>query len=69
MSQSESLHREDDFPPPDGPRTPEEDEAFGAELDDPRAAGRFEDPYDVQTSTPLTSSATCVVRGPAPDGG
>ena len=52
MSQSESLHSEDDFPTPDGPRTPDEDEAFGAELDDPRAAGRFEDPYDVPDFDP-----------------
>jgi hypothetical protein len=38
---------ENDLHPLEGPRTPDEDHSFGAEPDDPRAAGRFEDPYDV----------------------
>jgi hypothetical protein len=30
-----------------GPTTPEDDETFGPEPDDPRAAGGFEEPYEV----------------------
>ena len=52
MSQSRTLHSEADFLSPGGPRTPDEDEAFGAEPDDPRAAGRFEDPFDVPDFDP-----------------
>ncbi|MGI9100699.1 MAG: hypothetical protein ACR2H2_19800 [Solirubrobacteraceae bacterium] len=47
MSEIESLHSDDEFASPEGPRTPDEDEEFGPEPDDPRAAGRFEDPHDV----------------------
>ena len=44
--------RQDDLPPLEMPVTPDEDETFGAEPDDPRAAGRFEDPYEVPEFDP-----------------
>ena len=52
MFRSDGPHGAHDFPPPDGPRTPDEDDAFGAEPDDPRAAGRFDDPFDVPDFDP-----------------
>ncbi len=52
MSESYSLSSHDDFPPPEGPTTPDEDEAFGAEPDDHRAAGGFEDAYAVADFDP-----------------
>lgn len=52
MSGSESAQSEDDFAAMEGPSSPEEDEAFGPEPDDPRAAGGFEDPYEVPDFDP-----------------
>jgi hypothetical protein len=36
----------------EGPPTPDEDETFGPEPDDPGAAGSFEDPYEVPDFDP-----------------
>jgi hypothetical protein len=52
MSESDSLSSHDDLPPREGPTTPDEDETFGAEPDDHRAAGRFEDVYAVADFDP-----------------
>jgi hypothetical protein len=52
MSEIESLASDDDVASLEGPRTPDEDETFGPEPDDPRAAGRFEDPHDVPDFDP-----------------
>jgi hypothetical protein len=51
MPESGTLTTED-FPPPEGPTTPDEDETFGPEPDDPRAAGPFEQPYEVPDFDP-----------------
>jgi hypothetical protein len=51
MSESEALTTET-FPPPEGPTTPDEDETFGPEPDDPGAAGSFGDPYEVPDFDP-----------------
>jgi hypothetical protein len=40
------------LPPTEGPITPDEDDAFGPEPDDPRAAGAFEEPYEVPDFDP-----------------
>ena len=52
MTEMSSIPLDDDFPPPEGPSTPDEDATFGPEPDDPRAAGRFDDPYDVPDFDP-----------------
>jgi hypothetical protein len=51
MSESETLTT-DTFPPTEGPTTPDEDDAFGPEPDDPRAAGAFGEPYEVPDFDP-----------------
>jgi hypothetical protein len=51
MSESETLNTEM-FAPTEGPTTPDEDDAFGPESDDPRAAGTFEEPYEVPDFDP-----------------
>jgi hypothetical protein len=51
MSESETLIT-DMFAPTEGPTTPDEDDAFGPESDDPRAAGTFEEPYEVPDFDP-----------------
>ena len=52
MSESEQVLNEDSFPPPEGPASPDEDESYGSEPDDPRVAGKFEDPYEVPDFDP-----------------
>jgi hypothetical protein len=51
MSESETLTT-DTFLPMEGPTTPDEDESFGPEPDDPRAAGAFDEPYEVPDFNP-----------------
>jgi len=52
MSDTEQPLHEDEFSLREGPARPEEDESYGAEPDDPRAAGRFADPYEVPDFDP-----------------
>lgn len=52
MLESETLTTEETFAPPEGPMTPDEDETFGPEPDDPGAAGPFEQPYEVPDFDP-----------------
>jgi hypothetical protein len=51
MSESETLTTET-FPATEGPTTPDEDDSFGPEPDDPRAAGAFGEPYEVPDFDP-----------------
>ncbi len=56
MSESETLITEM-FAPTEGPTTPDEDDAFGPESDDPRAAGTFEEPFEVPDFDPAYEAA------------
>lgn len=49
MSRPDNLQS---APVSEGPPTPDDDEAFGPEPDDPRAAGSFEHPYEVSEFDP-----------------
>lgn len=51
MLESEPLTTEL-FAATEGPATPDEDETFGPEPDDPRAAGAFHEPYEVPDFDP-----------------
>ncbi len=48
----------------EGPATPDDDEMYGPEPDDPRAAGAYGDPYDVPDYDPAyEQAASCCERG------
>lgn len=48
----------------DGPTTPDDDATYGPELDDPRASGRFHDPYEVPDFDPaLEQHGSCCEAG------
>jgi hypothetical protein len=68
MSESYSLGSRDDFPFLEEPVTPDEDETFGAEPDDPRAAGRFEDAYAVSDFDPTHEERDMCGEEASPDG-
>jgi len=46
-----------------GPTTPDDDETFGPEPDDPRAAGAYHDPYDVPDYDPAHEEHDCCCQG------
>jgi hypothetical protein len=52
MSESYGLCSRDGLPFLEEPVTPDEDGTFGAEPDDPRALGRFQDPYVIADFDP-----------------
>lgn len=47
----------------DGPSSPDEDETYGPEADDPRAAGAYHDPYDVPHYDPAHELHDCACQG------
>ena len=47
----------------DGPISPDEDETYGPEDDDPRAIGAFADPYDVPDYDPALELHDCACQG------
>jgi len=52
MSEGAGAIDVDEDPVPEGPATPDVDESYGPERDDPRAAGAFNDPYQVEDFDP-----------------
>jgi hypothetical protein len=46
-----------------GPTSPDDDETYGPEPDDPRAAGSYHDPYDVPDYDPAHEQQGCACQG------
>lgn len=53
QSASALRPEDDELTGAEGPATPEEDETFGPEPDDPAAAAPFEQPYEVEDFDPV----------------
>lgn len=49
-----------------GPTSPDEDETYGPEPDDPRAAGAYDDPYDVPDYDDALEQYDCACQGAKP---
>lgn len=47
----------------EGPNTPDDDEAYGREPDDPRAAGTYDDVYDVPDYDDALEQRECCGEG------
>ena len=63
------THPESPTLPADGPRTPDEDETFGREPDDPRLAGSFDTPYEVTQYDPANELMDICDRNGHTNGG
>lgn len=52
MERASLPSQDDELDLYEGPATPDDDETFGPEPDDPRAAGTYEDAYEVPDYDP-----------------